>query len=45
MVINYVALDEQYIPMNLLNDLKVETFNVIKMLNGYIKHIKTQKTV
>jgi four helix bundle protein len=41
----YVALDEQYIPLNLFNDLKTETFRVIKILNGYINHIKNQKTV
>lgn len=41
----YVALDEQYIPSNLFTDLKAEAFRVIKILNGYINHIKNQKTV
>ena len=41
----YVALDEQYIPSNLFTDLKAETFKVIKILNGYINHIKNQKIV
>jgi four helix bundle protein len=40
----YVALDEQYIAADLFNDFKLGTFNVIKILNGYIKHIKNQKT-
>jgi four helix bundle protein len=40
-----VALDEQFIPLNLFNDLKTKTFRVIKILNGYINHIKNQKTV
>ncbi len=41
----YVALDEQYIPSNLFTDLKAEAFRVIEILNGYINHIKNQKTV
>jgi four helix bundle protein len=40
-----VVLDEQYIPLNLFNDLKAETFRVIKILNGYISHLKKQKTI
>ena len=41
----YVALDEHYIPSNLFTDLKAEAFRVIEILNGYINHIKNQKTV
>ncbi|MCX5816424.1 MAG: four helix bundle protein [Proteobacteria bacterium] len=41
----YVALDEQYILLNLFNDFKAETFRVIKILNGYINHLKKQKTI
>ena len=40
----YVALDEQYITSNMFDDLKSKTFRVIKVLNGYVNHIKNQKT-
>ncbi|MCF8381898.1 MAG: four helix bundle protein [Bacteroidales bacterium] len=39
----YIALDEGYIENNDFNTYRSNTFEVIKLLNGYIKYLKTCK--
>ena len=38
-----VALDEKYINQESFKKYKSETFEVVKMLNGYIKYLKNRK--
>lgn len=37
------CLDEEYVEMNQLEELKLEGFDVLKKLNGYIKYLRGRK--
>ena len=39
----YVALDEAYIENNDFINYKTKIYGIIKLLNGYIKYLKTRK--
>ena len=39
----YVAFDENYINDILLNDIRSDTIEVIKILNGYINYLRDRK--
>jgi len=39
----YVAFDENYITQSLLNDIKVDVIETIKLINGYINYLKSRK--
>jgi four helix bundle protein len=39
----FTALDCKYITEKQLNELKVKTEALLKLINGYISHLKTQK--
>ena len=38
-----ICMDEKYMSADKCDDLKFKTFNVIKILNGYISYLKKQK--
>jgi len=38
-----VALDEEYIEESIFGEYKKRIFNIIKLINGYIKYLKTKK--
>ena len=37
------CIDEQYFPLDYLENLKEEGYNVNKMLNGYIAYLEKRK--
>ncbi len=39
-----ICLDENYIEEEIINNLKNQAFEVIKILNGYIAHLKRSKS-
>ncbi|MCK4321276.1 four helix bundle protein [candidate division WOR-3 bacterium] len=38
-----VALDEEYLEESIFEEYKKRIFNIIKLINGYIKYLKTKK--
>jgi len=38
-----ICIDEHYFPRDYLEELKVEGFQINKMLNGYIAYLKRRK--
>lgn len=40
-----VALDENFITENILDDIKDKTLDIVKILNGYISYLRRRKEV
>ena len=38
-----ICIDEEYFPLDYLEELKVEGYRINKMLNGYIAYLKKRK--